>query len=154
MRKDSVFNTETSFFNSWYKIRKGFEEFYKANKGDLNINPAEAAFLSQIYYKNGISQREIAQNLAVSEANIAKTFKKLDNKKLVYKTIDKENNARRNLYLTEDGEKAIERIMEIFYEFDKVLFAGLTAEEIEKMETQLKEIGDKSLKLTKSHKND
>ena len=44
--------------------------------------------------------------------------------------------------------------MEIFYEFDKVLFAGLTAEENEKMETQLKEIGDKSLKLTKSHKID
>ena len=149
MRKNSVFNDEKSYLNSWYGITKGFGEFFKEESKDLKINPAEAMFLSKIYYKDGVSQREIAHELIVSEANITKTFKKLEEKELVYKTIDKENNARRNLHLTEKGEKTFERCIEIFEEFDKIIFDGLKEEQINKMEDQLKEVSDKSLKLAK-----
>lgn len=149
MRKNSVFNDEKSYLNSWYGITKGFGEFFKEESKDLKINPAEAMFLSKIYYKDGVSQREIAHELIVSEANITKTFKKLEEKELVYKTIDKENNARRNLHLTKKGEKTFERCIEIFEEFDKIIFDGLKEEQINKMEGQLKEVSDKSLKLAK-----
>ena len=149
MRKDSVFNEDKSYLNSWYKIKKGFEEFFKKYSADLKINPAEAMFLSKIYYHEGISQREIAHKLVVSEANITKTFKKLESKELVYKTIDESNNARRNLHLTERGEKTFERCIEIFKEFDAVLFEGLTAEQIGQMEDQLRKVADKSLKIAK-----
>ena len=95
---------ENSYLNSWYNITKGFGEFFKERSADLEITPAEAMLLSKIYYKDGISQREIAHSLIVSEANITKTFKKLEGKELVYKTVDEDNNARRNLHLTEKGE--------------------------------------------------
>ncbi|WP_407463485.1 MarR family winged helix-turn-helix transcriptional regulator [Methanobrevibacter sp.] len=133
MRKDSVFNDEKSYLNSWYKIKKGFEEFFKGHSKGLEINPAESMFLSKIYYQDGISQREIAHDLLVSEANITKTFKKLESKELVYKTIDEANNARRNLHLTEKGEKTFEKCIEIFKEFDSVLFDGLSEEQINQM---------------------
>ena len=84
MRKNSVFNQENSYLNSWYNITKGFGEFFKERSADLEITPAEAMLLSKIYYKDGISQREIAHSLIVSEANITKTFKKLEGKELVY----------------------------------------------------------------------
>ena len=90
MKKESVFNDEQSFLNSWYNLTKGFGEFFKSESEGLEINPAEAMFLSLIYYKDGISQREIANKLLVSEANITKTFKKLERKELTYKTIDEE----------------------------------------------------------------
>lgn len=150
MRKNSVFNDDKSYLNSWYNIKKGFEEFFKEHSKDLKVNPAEAMFLSKIYYNDGISQREIAHDLIVSEANITKTFKKLESKKLVYKTIDENNNARRNLHLTEEGEKTFEKCIKIFKEFDAVLFEGLTDEQIDKMEDQLKRVADKSLKIAKN----
>lgn len=149
MRKDSVFNQEDSYLNSWYNITKGFGEFFKEKSANLKINPAEAMFLSKIYYKDGISQREIAHNLIVSEANITKTFKKLEEKELVYKTVDKENNARRNLHLTEKGIETFEECIDIFGEFDVITFEGYSAEEKGRMEKQLKEISDKSLKIIK-----
>ncbi len=149
MRKDSVFNDEKSYLNSWYKIKKGFEEFFKGHSKDLEINPAESMFLSKIYYQDGISQREIAHDLLVSEANITKTFKKLESKELVYKTIDETNNARRNLHLTEKGEKTFEKCIEIFKEFDSVLFDGLSEEQINQMENQVKKVADKSLRIAK-----
>ncbi len=149
MRKDSVFNQEDSYLNSWYNITKGFGEFFKEKSANLKINPAEAMFLSKIYYKDGISQREIAHKLIVSEANITKTFKKLEEKELVYKTVDKENNARRNLHLTEKGIETFEKCIDIFGEFDVITFEGYSAEEKGRMEKQLKEISDKSLKIIK-----
>lgn len=147
MKKNSVFNYEKSYLNSWYKIKKGFQEFFKQNSANLNVNPAESMFLSKIYYEDGISQREIAYSLNVSEANITKTFKKLEEKKMVYKTIDDENNARRKLHLTEKGEETFEEVMEIFKKFDQVLFDGLSEKEVETMENQLYDIGNKSLKI-------
>ena len=149
MRKNSVFNHENSYLNSWYYITKGFGEFFKERSANLEINPAEAMFLSKIYYNDGISQREIAHDLIVSEANITKTFKKLEGKGLVFKTVDKENNARRNLHLTEKGEETFEECIEIFGEFDKITFEGYDAEEKERMEKQLKEISDKALNIIK-----
>ena len=149
MRKDSVFNDEKSYLNSWYKIKKGFEEFFKGHSKGLEINPAESMFLSKIYYQDGISQREIANDLLVSEANITKTFKKLESKELVYKTIDDTNNARRNLHLTEKGEKTFEKCIGIFKEFDSVLFDGLSEEQINQMENQVKKVADKSLRIAK-----
>ena len=147
MKKNSVFNYEKSYLNSWYNIKKGFEEFYKVHGSDLKINPAESMFLSKIYYSDGISQREIAKGLHVSEANITKTFKKLEEKKLVYKTVDGENNARRNLHLTEKGEETFEKCIELFKNFDAFLFEGLSEDQIEKMETQLSKIGNRSLEI-------
>ena len=151
MRKNSVFNQENSYLNSWYNITKGFGEFFKERSADLEINPAEAMFLSKIYYNDGISQREIAHSLIVSEANITKTFKKLEEKELVYKTIDEDNNARRNLHLhlTEKGEETFEKCIDIFNEFDDIIFIDLTEEEIKNMESSIRKIIDNSLKIAK-----
>ena len=149
MKKNSVFNTEKSFLHSWYKITKGFGEFYKEESKGLNINPAEAMFLSMIYYKDGISQREIANELIVSEANITKTFKKLEQKELAYKTIDESNNARRNLHLTEKGEETFEKCIKIYEDFDEILFNGLNDDEKEKMKEQIQSVGDKAINIVK-----
>ena len=149
MRKNSVFNQENSYLNSWYNITKGFGEFFKEKSADLEISPAEAMFLSKIYYKDGISQREIAHSLIVSEANITKTFKKLEEKELVYKTVDEDNNARRNLHLTEKGEETFEKCIDIFNEFDDIIFIDLTEEEIKNMESSMRKIIDNSLKIAK-----
>ena len=127
MRKNSVFNQENSYLNSWYNITKGFGEFFKERS----------------------SQREIAHSLIVSEANITKTFKKLEEKELVYKTIDEDNNARRNLHLTEKGEETFEKCIDIFNEFDDIIFIDLTEEEIKNMESSIRKIIDNSLKIAK-----
>ncbi len=75
MKKNSVFNYEESYLNSWYNIKKGFEEFYKQNGNDLEINPAESMFLSKIYYKDGISQRELAKGLLCLKQTLQKPLK-------------------------------------------------------------------------------
>ena len=149
MKKNSIFNDETSLFNSFYIIRKGFERFLKENSGDLNINRAESRFLAEIYYNEGISQREIARNLFVSEANIAKTYKVLEKKGLLYKNIDEKNNTRRQLYLTEKGKTAFEEIIGLYEEYYQFIVTDYSKEELKQNEKILGNIAEKSLKLLK-----
>ena len=149
MKKKSIFNDETSLFNSIYIIRKGFEKFLKENSRDLNINRAESRFLAEIYYNEGISQREIARNLFVSEANIAKTYKVLEKKGLLYKNIDEKNNTRRQLYLTEKGKSAFEEIIDLYGEYYQFIVSDYSKEELKENEKILSNIADKSLKLLK-----
>ena len=73
MRKDSLFNDMDSFLNSLYNIDKGFVNFFKREIEDLDISPKEAMFISKIYYQEGISQRELAGKLYVSEEYISQT---------------------------------------------------------------------------------
>ena len=149
MRKDSIFNDEKSYFNATYIIRKGFEKYLKEHGGDLNINRAETRFLAEIYYNEGISQREIAHNLYVSEANIAKTYKKLESKGLLYKTIDEKNNTRRQLYLTEKGETAFEDIICIYEGFYKLIVKDYPKEKLELTNQVLNDLVKETLKLLK-----
>lgn len=145
MDEDTIFNNKSSFLISWYKFRKSFEKFFRDASTDLAINPAEIMFISEVYYNEGTSQREIAKNLYVSEANIAKTFKKLEEKGLIYKTIDKSNNTRRQLYLTEKGEDFFKDTIKLYKEFQTYIFEGYTEEEIATMKKIMREISDKSI---------
>lgn len=149
MKKESIFNDEVSLFNSIYIIQKGFEKFLKDNVNDLNINKAESKFLGEIYYNEGISQREIARNLFVSEANIAKTYKILESKGFIYKKVDEKNNTRRQLYLTEKGKDSFEEIIKLYEEHHHFILSDYTEEEIRRHEEMMKGIADKSLNFLK-----
>lgn len=145
--KDSVFNDESSYFNSWYNITKYFDKFFANRIGNLNISPNEVMFLSKIYYNKGISQKAIANQMFVSEAYVTKMFKSLNNKNLVKKSIDPKNNTRRQLFLTEKGKKVFEEMIEIFNEFEELLFQKYGKDQIKYIAHIMATIGTDSLKF-------
>ena len=65
---------------------------YLLNKlKDVEITHGELTYIYNIKYFSPISQRQLAEKLYVSEANVAKRIKKLVNKGLVKKTKDENN---------------------------------------------------------------
>ena len=84
---------------------------YLLNKlKDIEITHGELTYIYNIKYFSSISQRELAEKLYVSEANVTKMIKKLVNKGLVKKTKDKTNKSRNLLSLTDKGEELFEKI--------------------------------------------
>ena len=63
-----------------------------------------------IKYYPSIAQRELAETLFVSEANVAKMIKKLVDKGLVKKQKDENNKSRNILTLTDKGEDVFVKI--------------------------------------------
>lgn len=84
---------------------------YLLNKlKDIEITHGELTYIYNIKYFSSISQRELAEKLYVSEANVTKMIKKLVNKGLVKKTKDKTNKSRNLLSLTDKGDELFEKI--------------------------------------------
>ena len=74
-------------------ILLSYNNFLKEKLDDVSITYGELTYIYNIKYYPSISQRELAETLFVSEANVAKMIKKLVDKGLVKKQKDENNNS-------------------------------------------------------------
>ena len=105
---DRIVFTPTNLYMEY--ILLSYNNFLKENLDDVQITYGELTYIYNIKFYPGISQRELAETLFVSEANIAKMVKKLVNKGLVEKRKDKNNKSRNILFLTDKGEEVFIKI--------------------------------------------
>ena len=105
---DRIVFTPTNLYMEY--ILLSYNNFLKENLDDVQITYGELTYIYNIKFYPGISQRELAETLFVSEANIAKMVKKLINKGLVEKRKDENNKSRNILFLTDKGEEVFIKI--------------------------------------------
>ena len=91
-------------------ILLSYNNYLKENLKDVSITHGELTYIYNIKYFPSISQRELAETLFVSEANIAKMVKKLVKKGIVEKKKDENNKSRNILTLTDKGEEIFVKI--------------------------------------------
>lgn len=75
------------------------------------------------------SQRELAQQLHVSPATIAKSVKSLERLGYVEKRPDEADNRRNRIAITGKGAAAVKQCFEVFRQVDERMTQGLTPEE-------------------------
>ena len=88
-------------------------EYHKyLNKKFKDITPRDFTYLINIYYHPNISQRQLADLLIVSEANVGQIIKRLENNNLIHRNFDENNKSRRIINLTEKGKTRILSLLE------------------------------------------
>ncbi|MBC2855185.1 MarR family transcriptional regulator [Cetobacterium sp. 2A] len=107
---------------------------------DLNITKMEAVYLRIIHEYPGISQYEIAKKQNTDKTLVIKHITNLENKNFIIK---KEIDSRKKgVYLTVEGDKAVNFVNENLENFEEELFKGVEEKEVDllfNMMTQLKE---------------
>ena len=83
-----------------------------------NITTREFLYLFNIFYNKNISQKELAELMYVSEANIAKIVKKLVEKGYVSRRKDDDNKSRNLLTLTKEGISIVLQLVKITIEWE------------------------------------
>ncbi|MBR4396621.1 MAG: hypothetical protein IKS93_02075, partial [Methanobrevibacter sp.] len=63
-------------------------------------------------------------------ANISKTTKNLLQKELIIKKVDNENNTKKLLFLTDEGQDVCNHLLEIFEEWKDLLKGDILSEEL------------------------
>ncbi|SKC81204.1 MarR family winged helix-turn-helix transcriptional regulator [Maledivibacter halophilus] len=107
---------------------------------DVEIYRSEIHIISVIGHNDDIHISEIARKFGVTKGAISKTIKKLEKKGLVEKAIDKTNNTRTLVKLTEKGLKAHYAHEKYHNEYDKDMFSyleSLNERELEILDTFL-----------------
>lgn len=117
----------TSFFYFINYINVIHDNFLKENFKD--ITPRDFTYLSNIFYHENISQKELAQLLYVSEANVAQIIKRLEKSGYVKRELFKDGNGKKSLSLTDKGESIFNALSNMIYEGESEIFKDYSDED-------------------------
>lgn len=144
-QKDRIVLTPTNLYMEYALL--SYNNYLKNKLDDIEITYGELTYIYNIKFFPSISQRELAEILFVSEANVAKMVKKLVNKGIVEKKKDENNKSRNILKLTEKGEELFVKINVITCGWEREITKNLTNDEFFKFKEQLYDIIKESAEL-------
>ena len=109
---------------------RSFESYFRKDMGAIDVNIGEIPVLLAIYTNEGLNQIDLVRKFHVTEANISKTTKNLLQKELIIKKVDNENNTKKLLFLTDEGQDVCNHLLEIFEEWKDLLKGDILSEEL------------------------
>ena len=121
-------------------ILLSYNSYLKENLKGISITYGELTYIYNIKYFPSISQRQLAETLFVSEANVAKMVKKLVNKGIVEKKKDESNKSRNVLTLTEKGEAIFVEINVLTCGWEREISKNFSNEELFELKKKLYQI--------------
>ena len=139
---DRIVFTPTNLYMEY--ILLSYNSFLKENLDEVQITYGELTYIYNIKYYPGISQRDLAETLFVSEANVAKMVKKLVGKGLVEKRKDENNKSRNILFLTEKGEETFVKINVLTCAWERKITRKLSNEKLFEFKEILYELSKES----------
>lgn len=108
----------------------------------LHLNSLQSRSLNFIAMYPGTMQRELANYLGKQQATVTNILKVLEEKKLIYRRIPKNNERQKNIYLTPEGEQMVEKVQTIFDELGRQMESVFSKEERQHFELFLKRAED------------
>jgi len=144
-QKDRIVLTPTNLYMEY--ILLSYNNYLKDKLEDIEITYGELTYIYNIKFFPSISQRELAEILFVSEANVAKMVKKLVNKEIVEKRKDETNKSRNIFRLTEKGEELFVKINLITCGWEREITKNLSNEEFFKFKEQLYDLIKQSTEI-------
>lgn len=103
---------------------KGFKE------NGFNITPEQLTVLIGLRQKNGQYQKELGDKVLKDKPNMTRLLDILEKMKLITRKHDKQDRRKFKIFLTEEGNETIEKLLPIITATKKNLVRNLTEEEI------------------------
>lgn len=106
---------------------------HKEGHGKGWLFHGQASLLLLLLQNDGVSQRELAEQLDIRPSSMTEMISKLDQSGLIEKKQDEKDQRVMRIYLTESGKKAAEGIIESKDELAEAFFSPLTEDEQEQL---------------------
>lgn len=119
------------------------DDYYKRNYD--NITPRDVTYLMNIFYHENCSQKDLANLLFVSEANVTQIIKRLERNGFISRVRDIENKSRKILNLTNEGKILVFKLLKDMYEWEGEFFKDYSPEDVEKFKKMLYEYSQKTI---------
>ena len=130
-----------------YMIGKGYSVYVNRNLEEFGINTTQLHLLFEIAHESNINQEMIATRCNINKGAVARSIRKLEEKGLVKREIDKNNRRQNRLSLTKDGEDILIKACGVLrdWEHSVILDDGYIKKEL--LQKVLKEIAVKTIEL-------
>ena len=136
-RGDSVFcekedgkEKQSSFLTLFMKVDRHFMTKCFGQMQELGIYPGQIPVLGLLAYKDGLSQREIAEHLRIKPPTVNVTVQRLEKAGFLYREADEKDQRISRIYMTEKGKQAKESGMKKVQDNEKILLDGFSEEDL------------------------
>ena len=144
-----------SFLSMFMRIDRRFMGKCFGQMQELGIYPGQIPVLGLLAYKDGLSQREIAEHLRIKPPTVNVTVQRLEKAGFLFRKADEKDQRVSRIYLTEKGKQAKENGMKKVKENEKILLSGLSDAELCLLRRMLEQITENIDKIPgNSGKND
>jgi MarR family transcriptional regulator, organic hydroperoxide resistance regulator len=131
---------ETLRVEDWELLAQ-FAQSYRARSDSfmdqIAMHRTQAMVLCRLYVQDGMTQSEIAQQLAVQGATITDILQRMEEANLVSRCRDPEDNRLVRVYLTDAGREKERFIMQQFLKLECAIFAGFEESERDRLRQYL-----------------
>ena len=110
-----------SFLSMFMRIDRRFMAKCFGQMQEVGIYPGQIPVLGLLAYKDGLSQREIAEKLRIKPPTVNVTVQRLEKAGFLYREADEKDQRISRIYLTEKGKQAKENGMKKVKENEKIL---------------------------------
>ena len=130
-----------------YMIGKGYSVYVNRNLEEFGINTTQLHLLFEIAHESNINQEMIAARCNINKGAVTRSIRKLEEKGLVKREIDKNNRRQNRLSLTKDGEDILIKACGVLRDWEDsvILDDGYIKKEL--LQKVLKEIAVKTIEL-------
>lgn len=125
-------------------INLKYDSFIKDKLKELDITPGDLTYLINIFYHEKLSQRQLADILYVSEANVAKILKRLERSGYIERIKDENNKSRKLINLTEKGKLTTYSLIKITYEWENKITGTFSDKQVSDLKEILYELTQNS----------
>lgn len=125
-------------------LLKDHEQFLEKHihDGTLNFNKhitkGEYPFIMMLYHKKHMNQLELAQTYQVSQANVARIIRHLEDLDVIERTVDEDNRRKKIVSLTPIGEEICINILNLEKKWQESVLEVLPDNDVEALNKMLK----------------
>jgi DNA-binding MarR family transcriptional regulator len=130
---------------------------FKAN--EIMVSRAQGHLLGLLLVQDGLTQKELSSQLQIRPASLGELVDKLQQSGFVERRINEKDKRISNVYLTEEGRRSANEVMQARMELIDSIFSGLSEEEMNQLSTLMSKLiysieqnsGDNVEDLRKEH---
>ena len=140
--EERVLFTPLTLYMEYINLK--YDAFLKEKLKDHDLTTGDLTYLINIFYHEKLSQRQLADILYVSEANVAKIVKRLEKKGYIERVPDESNKSRKILNLTQKGKLTTYSLINITYEWENNITNSFSEEQVSNLKKILYELNQNS----------
>ncbi|SHI65540.1 DNA-binding transcriptional regulator, MarR family [Clostridium cavendishii DSM 21758] len=145
---------DDSLYSVFYRVIKLHYRTMHGMLDKIGIYPGQPPVLFSLYFKDGQSQKELADKIKVKPATITVMLSRMEKAELVTRKPDKDDQRVSRVFITDKGRETCEKVKEITKEAQEICFKNFTQEELiiirrlfMQMKDNLLEVVDEDIKF-------
>lgn len=130
-------NLQLQYFLS---ISKLLEDRLREELDTMGIFHGQGKVLAELYQNDGMPQITIAKTLGISPATVTNMVKRMESGGLVKRISDKNDDRVIRVHLTKEGNKAAEKVIDVWERINNYLQTLVSEDELDSMQHSLAKI--------------